>query len=37
MKLDKLAIAREAGHWEAAEAEAEQLVTWITDDADAGA
>ncbi len=37
MKLDTLAIAREAGHWEAAEAEAEQLVTWITDDADAGA
>ncbi len=36
-RLDALAIAREAGHWEAAEAVAEQLVTWITDDADAGA
>lgn len=35
--IDALAIAREAGHWDAAVAVAEQLVTWIIDDADAGA
>jgi hypothetical protein len=35
--LDALANARASEHWKAAEAVAEQLVTWITDDADAGA
>ncbi len=35
--LDALANARASEHWDAAEAVAEQLVTWITDDADAGA
>jgi hypothetical protein len=36
-RLDELTNARASEHWEAAEAVAEQLVTWITDDADAGA
>jgi DNA primase len=35
--LDALANARASEHWETAEAVAEQLVTWITDDADSGA
>jgi DNA primase len=35
--LDALANARASEHWNAAEVVAEQLVTWITDDADAGA
>jgi len=35
--LDALANARASEHWKAAEAVAEQLVTWITDDTDAGA
>ncbi|MDQ1455716.1 MAG: primase [Actinomycetota bacterium] len=36
-KLDVLTNARASEHWDAAEVMAEQLVTWITDDADAGA
>ena len=36
-RLDELTNARASEHWDAAEAVAEQLVTWITDDADAGA
>jgi len=36
-RLDALANARSSEHWETAESVAEQLVTWITDDADAGA
>jgi hypothetical protein len=36
-RLDELANARASEHWEAAEVAAEQLVTWITDDADTGA
>ncbi len=35
--LDALTNARASEHWDAAEVVAEQLVTWITDDADAGA
>ena len=35
--LDALANARGSEHWDTAESVAEQLVTWITDDADAGA
>jgi hypothetical protein len=35
-RLDALANARASEHWEAAETAAEQLVTWITDDADSG-
>ncbi len=35
MLLDSLTNARGSEHWEAAEVVAEQLVTWITDDADA--
>jgi len=34
--LDVLTNARSSEHWDAAEVVAEQLVTWITDDADAG-
>ncbi|HWS45508.1 MAG TPA: DNA primase [Acidimicrobiia bacterium] len=33
--LDELANARASEHWDAAEATAEQLVTWIIDDGDA--
>jgi len=36
-RLDALTNARASEHWDAAETVAEQLVTWITDDADAGA
>jgi hypothetical protein len=32
--LDALANARATEHWSAAESDAEQLVTWITDDGD---
>jgi len=35
-RLDYLANARGSEHWDAAETAAEQLVTWVTDDADAG-
>src|SRR4051812_49328510 len=35
-QLDALTNARASEHWDTAEALAEQLVTWITDDADAG-
>ena len=35
--LDQLANARASEHWAAAESAAEQLVTWIIDDADTGA
>jgi hypothetical protein len=35
-RLDELANARASEHWAAAEAVTEQLVTWITDDADPG-
>jgi DNA primase len=35
-QLDALTNARASEHWDAAETLAEQLVTWITDDADAG-
>jgi DNA primase len=35
-RLDALTNARASEHWDEAEAAAEQLVTWITDDADAG-
>jgi hypothetical protein len=33
--LDALANARSSEHWDVAENVAEQLVTWIADDADA--
>jgi predicted transcriptional regulator len=36
-RLDVLANARASEHWATAETVAEQLVAWITDDADAGA
>jgi DNA primase len=36
-RLDVLTNARASEHWETAESAAEQLVAWITDDADAGA
>ena len=36
-RLDDLTNARASEHWNAAEVVAEQLVTWIIDDADAGA
>jgi len=36
-RLDVLTNARASEHWETAETAAEQLVAWITDDADAGA
>lgn len=36
-RLDELTNARASEHWDAAEVVAEQLVTWIIDDADSGA